>query len=224
MSKQASKFIGSIPENYDRFLGPLIFHDFADDVAQRVLDLGPSKVLELAAGTGIVTRRLRDRLPDDCLIIATDLNPPMLDVAKSKFQSGENVHFESADATQLPYDASGFDTVACQFGVMFFPEDPPGFYQVPFGYNDATAIEKSLVDAGFSEVSIETLEITSEIPSPSEFAMGLVFGNPLFEEIISRGGEPDKVRSAVSDALERQLGGNMPLQALVIVAKKPKSD
>jgi ubiquinone/menaquinone biosynthesis C-methylase UbiE len=269
VSKQASKFIGSIPENYDRFLGPLIFHDFADDVAQRVLELGPSKVLELAAGTGIVTRRLRDRLPDDCLLIATDLNPPMLDVAKSKFQSGENVHFESADATQLPYDASGFDTVACQFGVMFFPdkqrsydevfrilkpgghyvfnvwgslksnpfaeiahetvtaffpEDPPGFYRVPFGYNDATAIDKSLVDAGFSEVSIETLEITSEIPSPSEFAMGLVFGNPLFEEIVSRGGEPDKVRSAVSDALERQLGPNMPLQALVIVAKKPKSD
>lgn len=265
MSKQASNFVGSIPENYDRFLGPRIFHDYADDVARRVVDFAPKTVLELAAGTGVVTRRLRDLLPDDCVITATDLNSPMLDVAQSKFQSGEKVNFESADATELPYNASEFDTIVCQFGVMFFPDkqrsyqevfrtlkpdgyyvfnvwgplksnpfaeiahatvtelfpdDPPGFYQVPFGYNDAGAIEKSLARVGFSEVSIETLDLTSEIPSSIEFATGLVFGNPLFEEITSRGGEPNSVCLAVSEALERQLGGNMPLQALVIVAKK----
>jgi ubiquinone/menaquinone biosynthesis C-methylase UbiE len=268
VSKQAANFVGSIPENYDRFLGPRIFHDFADDVARRVSDLRPRKVLELAAGTGIVTRKLRDLLPDDCAITATDLNPPMLNIARSKFQNGERVYFESADATQLPYDTSDFDAVVCQFGVMFFPnkqrsyeevfrtlkpgghyvftvwgalnknpfaeiahqtvveffpDDPPGFYQVPFGYSDANAIEKSVTDAGFSNVSFETLDITSEIPSSIEFATGLVFGNPLFEEITSRGGEPDRVRSAISDALERQLGGTMPLQALVIVAKKPNN-
>ena len=265
MSKQASNFVGSIPENYDRFLGPRIFHDYADDVARRVLDLGPQRVLELAAGTGVVTRKLRDLLPDDCLITATDLNPPMLVVAESKFQPDERVQFESADATELPYGVSEFDTVVCQFGVMFFPdkqrsyqevfrilkpgghyvfnvwgplrsnpfaeiahatvtdffpEDPPGFYKVPFGYNDASTIEKSLAGVGFSDISIEKLDITSEIPSSKEFATGLVFGNPLFEEITSRGGEPDKVCSAVAEALESQLGESMPLQALVVVAKK----
>ena len=265
MSKQAANFIGSIPENYDHFLGPRIFHDFADDMARRVLDFKPHKVLELAAGTGILTRRLRDLLPDDCRITATDLNPPMLDIAKLKFQTGEQMNFESADATHLPYDASEFDTVVCQFGVMFFPDmqrsyeevfrslkpgghyvfnvwgslqsnpfariahetvtgffpdDPPGFYQVPFGYNDAEVITSSVTNAGFSDVRIESLNITSEIPSSADFATGLVFGNPLFEEITSRGGDPDKVRTAISDALARELGQMMPLKAMVIVADK----
>ena len=67
------------------------------------------------------------------------------------------------------------------------------------------------------------MEPASVIPSSTEFATGLVFGNPLFEEITSRGGEPETVRSAVSNALDRRLGGTMPLQALVIVAKKPES-
>lgn len=265
MSRQAANFIGSIPENYDRFLGPRIFRDFADDISQRVLKFKPHKVLELAAGTGILTRRLRDSLPNECLITATDLNPPMLDVAKLKFQANEEVIFGSADATQLPYAASEFDVVVCQFGVMFFPDiqrsyeevfrtlkagghyvfnvwgplqnnpfadiahetvtrffpdDPPGFYQVPFGYNDADVISNSISKAGFSSVRIETLDITSGIPSSADFATGLVFGNPLFEEIESRGGEPDRVRSAISDALEHRLNGTMPLQAMVIVAQK----
>jgi len=194
-------------------------------------------------------------LPDDCRITATDLNPPMLDIAKSKFQTDEQLNFESADATDLPYNASEFDTVVCQFGVMFFPDmqrsyeevfrtlkpggqyvfnvwgslksnpfariahetvteffpdDPPGFYQVPFGYNDTNVITTSVTDAGFSHVRVEQLNITSEIPSSADFATGLVFGNPLFEEITSRGGDPDKVRSAISDALER-VGGELEI-------------
>lgn len=266
MNKEAANFVGSIPEYYDRFLGPRIFFDFADDLAKRVLDVRPKKVLELAAGTGIVTRRLRDLLPGDCLITATDLNPPMLDFAKSKFQISERVHFESVDATELPYRTAEFDALVCQFGVMFFPDkqrsyrealrtltpgghyifnvwgpldsnpfarithekvaeffpdEPPKFYQVPFGYSDSNAIEKSLTDAGFSEVGVERLDITSDIPSSTEFATGLVFGNPIFEEITSRGGNPDSIRAAVSEALDRQLGATMPLQALVIVARKP---
>ena len=265
MSKQAASFIGSIPENYDRFLGPRIFYDFAEDIANRVLDFEPQNVLELAAGTGILTQRLRQKLPRGCHITATDLNPPMLDIAKSKLQTDDKLNFESADATDLPYKASAFDTVVCQFGVMFFPEiqrsyeevfrtlkpggqyvfnvwgslksnpfariahetvteffpdDPPGFYQVPFGYNDTDVITASVTDAGFTNVSVEQLSITSKIPCSADFARGLVFGNPLFDEITSRGGDPDKVCSAISDELERQLGEVMPLAAMVIVAEK----
>lgn len=265
MNKQAANFIGSIPENYDRFLGPRIFHHFADEIAQRVFRLDPSRVLELAAGTGIVTRRLRNLLPDDCHITATDLNPPMLDIARSKFNQDDKINFECADATQLSYENSEFDSVVCQFGVMFFPDkgrsyeevcrvlspgghyvfnvwgplhsnsfaeithetvkcffpsDPPGFYEVPFGYNDADAIKASLTAAGFSDVLIETLSTSSEIPSSTDFATGLVYGNPLFEEITSRGGDPDKVRDEISDALARQLGRVMQLQAMCITAKK----
>ena len=104
MNKQASRFIGSIPEHYDRFLGPRIFHDFADDLALRVAGLRPKSVLELAAGTGILTRRLRDVLPEECAVTATDLNPPMLEVAKVKLPESGNTRFQMADATDLPYD------------------------------------------------------------------------------------------------------------------------
>ena len=242
-----------------------IFHEFADDLAHRVVRLEPSTVLELAVGTGIVTRRLRDLLPDDCALTATDLNPPMLKMAMSKFQEGEDVCFEPADATQLPYSSSKFDTAVCQFGVMFFlgkqasyeevlrvlkpgghyvfnvwgawdhnpfaeivhdavaeffPDNPPGFYKVPFSYHDENFIVESVASAGFSQVKIEPLKITSDIPSATDFATGLVFGNPLFEEVTSRGGDPNKVCSAVSDAIKHKLGDSMPLQALLIVADK----
>ena len=266
MSEQATHFTGSIPENYDLYLGPRIFVDFAEDLARRVLELQPRKVMELAAGTGILTRRLRDTLSAKCTITATDLNPPMLDIARQKFQGNEDVEFEAADAMQLPFSESNFDVAICQFGVMFFPdkqrsydevfrtlrpgghyifnvwgpmesnpfarvahetvasvfpENPPGFYKVPFGYNDAASIENSLSDAGFSSINIEKVEISSSIPSASDFARGLVYGNPLHEEITLRGGQPDSLCSVIAAALEQQLGEAMPLQALVVFARKP---
>src|SRR6185437_10502473 len=77
-----ANFVGSIPEHYDRGLGPVIFVDYADDMAKRVAALQPDRVLEIAAGTGIVTRRLRDQLPAGAGLAATDLNPPMLEVGR----------------------------------------------------------------------------------------------------------------------------------------------
>src|SRR5438105_7616076 len=122
MSDQPASFIGSIPENYDRGLGPVLFTDFADDMARRAAAGTPRRVLETCAGTGIVTRRLRDLLPAGAQFIATDLNPPMLDVARGKFKPGEAVEFQPADATDLPFPGQSFGAVVCQFGVMFFPD------------------------------------------------------------------------------------------------------
>jgi ubiquinone/menaquinone biosynthesis C-methylase UbiE len=115
-------FVGSIPENYDRGLGPVIFADYADDMARRVAALEPSRVLEIAAGTGIVTRALRDALPSVTALVATDLNPPMLEVARKKFRDGEQVALQAADALALPFGEASFDLVVCQFGVMFYPD------------------------------------------------------------------------------------------------------
>jgi len=125
MSDRATDFTGSIPQFYDHGLGPVFFTDFADDIARRAAPLAPMRVLEIAAGTGIVTRRLRDLLPRAHLI-ATDLNPPMLEVARQKFRPGEAVEFQPADATALPFPDASFDAVVCQFGVMFFPDKDKG--------------------------------------------------------------------------------------------------
>ncbi len=107
---------------YDQGLGPVFFVDFADDIARRVASTAPLRVLEVAAGTGIVSRRLRDLLPREARLTVTDLNPPMLEVAQRKFRAGESVAFQPADATALPFSDNSFDAVVCQFGVMFFPD------------------------------------------------------------------------------------------------------
>ena len=122
MNPRDAAFTGSIPQAYDRWLGPIVFEPFADRLATRIVDHHPASVLELAAGTGIVTRRLRDRLPPTTEIVATDLNEDMLAVARSKFTAAEPVVFRTADAMALPFGDGRFSLVACQFGVMFFPD------------------------------------------------------------------------------------------------------
>jgi ubiquinone/menaquinone biosynthesis C-methylase UbiE len=126
----AAQFVGNIPENYDQGLGPILFADYGADIARRAAAKGPKRVLETAAGTGIVTRRLRDILPATVHLTATDLNPPMLEIAKVKFKDGEQVEFLEADATALPFEDESFDAVVCQFGVMFYPDKPKSFAEV----------------------------------------------------------------------------------------------
>lgn len=119
-------FAGSIPALYDRYLGPLIFAPYARDLAARLAALGPGRVLETAAGTGIATRALVDALPPTTAIVATDLNQPMLDFAAGLTHAA-NVTWRQADALQLPFAAEAFDAVACQFGAMFFPDRVAGY-------------------------------------------------------------------------------------------------
>jgi ubiquinone/menaquinone biosynthesis C-methylase UbiE len=130
VSGDAASFTGNIPEEYDRGLGPVIFVDYAADMARRVASLAPARVLEMAAGTGIVTRLLRDLLPESTLLTATDLNPPMLDIARGKFRSDERVKFQPADATDLPFPDGAFDAVVCQFGLMFFSDKDRSYREV----------------------------------------------------------------------------------------------
>src|SRR6516225_9749727 len=122
MNNDAASFIGNIPEHYDSGLGPMIFVDYAIDIARRAAACSPARVLETASGTGIVTRQLRDVLPPGVHLTATDLNAPMLEVARTEFRSGEEVAFQPADAAALPFSDGAFDAVVCQFGVMFFPQ------------------------------------------------------------------------------------------------------
>ena len=121
-----SVFAGSIPQLYEQYLVPLIFEPYALDIAQRVAALQPSRLLEIAAGTGVVTRQLAQALPDTTSIIATDLNQPMLDHA-SAIGTARAVEWRQADAMQLPFADESFDVVVCQFGVMFFPDKAKAF-------------------------------------------------------------------------------------------------
>ena len=120
MSGADSLFTGSVPALYDRCLGPLLFVPYARDIAARAALLRPGRVLETAAGTGIVTEALAAALPD-AEIVATDLNQAMLDIAGARGLPAR-VNFQAADAQALPFPDSSFDLVVCQFGAMFFPD------------------------------------------------------------------------------------------------------
>jgi ubiquinone/menaquinone biosynthesis C-methylase UbiE len=118
------RFSGSVPGNYERYLVPLLFRPYAELLAQRAAAFKPARILETAAGTGVVTAALASVLPQS-EIVATDLNQAMLDVAATRV-SARNVRFREADALNLPFDDESFDLVACQFGIMFYPDKVAG--------------------------------------------------------------------------------------------------
>ncbi|MES0825753.1 class I SAM-dependent methyltransferase [Ruegeria sp. SCP11] len=262
MSDKSAEFVGDIPSHYDHGLGPNIFVDFADRLADLCSSQKSEHVLELAAGTGIVSRRLRDRLHPRTSLVATDLNAPMLEIAKGKFSADENVEFVTADAMDLPFEDDTFDLLVCQFGVMFFPDktesyreaarvlkpggryvfnvwsemsenpfsetahktvaqffpdDPPGFYKVPFHYGDPEAVRADLASAGWKDITHETIRLKKSIKNIEKFATALVYGNPLIDEIKERGGvDPDLIVTEILSALRTRFEPSdltMPLSA-----------
>ena len=126
--QSADKVFAAHPELYDTYLVPLIFESHAMDLARRVAARRPGRVLEIAAGTGVLTRALATALPSSVAIVATDLNQPMLDRASS-VGTCRPVEWRQADAMALPFADGSFDVVACQFGAMFFPDKPRAFAQ-----------------------------------------------------------------------------------------------
>src|SRR5262245_4161571 len=97
-------FAGSVPENYDRYMVPLIFEPYAADIARRAESLSPSTVLEIAAGTGVVARALAPRLSPGASYVVTDLNQPMLDYAASRQPPDSRIKWRQADALALPFE------------------------------------------------------------------------------------------------------------------------
>lgn len=132
MTSTHSSFTGSIPEDYDRYLGPLLFEFTAADMAQRVANAisGPSKLLEVACGTGISTRHLAGTVPEGTEIFATDLNEAMLAHAEKVNGALPGVRYSEADALDLPFGDNSFDAVVCQFGIMFFPDKNRGMREM----------------------------------------------------------------------------------------------
>ena len=118
------RFSGSVPANYEQYMVPLLFRPYAEELARRAAELRPGRILETAAGTGVVTAALARALPD-AEIVATDLNQAMLDVAADRVKS-PNVLLRQADALELPFEDGMFDLVVCQFGVMFYPDKVKG--------------------------------------------------------------------------------------------------
>jgi ubiquinone/menaquinone biosynthesis C-methylase UbiE len=128
MSDHNAEFTGSIPIAYDRYLGPMLFEPYAADLVARLSSLPMAAVLEVAAGTGILTARLRQSMPATAVLTATDLNDAMLDFARARMP-GPGITWQPADAQDLPFPDVSFDVVACQFGMMFVPDKARAFLE-----------------------------------------------------------------------------------------------
>jgi SAM-dependent methyltransferase len=126
MGNSDKVFSGSIPKLYEQYLVPLIFESYAADLTNRLTSKPVGRILEIAAGTGVVTRSLAAVLPESVSIVATDLNQAMLDQAAA-IGTKRPVEWRQADAMQLPFQDAAFDTVICQFGAMFFPDKAKAF-------------------------------------------------------------------------------------------------
>ena len=126
VSTAAARFSGSVPAFYDRYLGPVLFEPYAADLVSRLPAGDGLRVLEIACGTGIVTRRLREALPDSATVVATDLNEPMTAYARGAVPV-PGIVWQQADAQALAFDDGSFDVVVCQFGFMFLPDKVQGF-------------------------------------------------------------------------------------------------
>jgi SAM-dependent methyltransferase len=125
-----ANFSGSMPGNYDRYLGPAWFDAFGKDLAARLPAKPPGDVLEIACGTGLVTAYLRDRLDPSVRLIATDISKSMVDYAREKLKNRRGIEFREADAMKLPFGDGEFGAVVCAFGAMYFPDKALGLREI----------------------------------------------------------------------------------------------
>lgn len=208
-------FAGSIPKLYESHLVPLIFEPYAADLAQRLAARSPGRVLEIAAGTGVVTRRLAAVLPASVSIVATDLNPPMLELAQS-IGTARPVEWRQADALQLPFPDAAFDAVVCQFGVMFFPDKAKAYAEA----------RRVLRPGGVFLFNVWDRLATNEFADTVESALAAVFPNdpprflsrtpyayferPLLERDLAQGGFTARPTFSVVAARSRAESARVP--------------
>jgi SAM-dependent methyltransferase len=181
-----ARWLGSMPEIYQRCLGPALFAPFAAHLAQRAAEWGPRRVLETAAGTGIVTRALADALPG-AEIVATDLNPAMVEWGAARVPEAV---WKASDALQLDVPDSAFDLVVCQFGVMFFPDRPAAFAEG----------QRVLVAGGRYLFTTWDYVQTSQFPTALVAAIETVVGTPsrVAPQVLHGYSDPERIRADVT--------------------------
>ncbi len=185
-------FTGSIPEFYDRYMGPVFFDPYAADLVTRARPDLRGEVLEIACGTGRLTHRLLGALPAGARLTATDLNPPMLEHARRHLPDDPRLTLRTADALALPFPDARFDVALCQFGAMFFPDKRAA----------AAEVRRVLRPGGVYHLSVWGPHATNESAAITHRLMADLFPDdpPRFYEVPFSYGDPERVRADLEAA------------------------
>jgi len=213
MSSTDKVFAGSIPKLYDEYLVPMIFSVYAEDLARRIAACSPSVLLEIAAGTGAVTRAVAAALPRGIRYVATDLNEPMLAVAAQRQAIDDRITWRQADGMALPFGDAEFDVVCCQFGAMFFPDRVKAYGEVKRVLKPNGTFVFNVWDR------IEDNEVTAEATA----ALGKMFpDDPPRFMIRTPHGYHDK--AVIRSDLERAGFGDISIETRAEISRAPSAD
>jgi len=127
--KDAYNFTSKDAENYDLYLGPVLFEPYGQYLASRIDTAGLSSVIELACGTGRVSQHINKVLQAGVEFWATDISSDMLDIAKNRI-GDDSINYSTADIQNLSFEDNLFDLAICQFGMMFLPDKQKGFNEI----------------------------------------------------------------------------------------------
>ena len=170
MAETSASFTGSIPEHYDTCSGPAIFDRWAEDFVRRLPEEIDGDVLEVACGTGVVTRRLRARLDPAVRLVATDLSGDMVAYARRKLGEPAGVEWREADAVALPFPDASFGAVVCQLGIMFVPDKAAAMREA----------RRVLVPGGLFAFNVwDRLEANPHAKAVSDAIAALLPGDPI---------------------------------------------
>ena len=119
-----NQYGGNAAENYERYFVPTIGTAFAEALLDEAGLLLGERVLDIACGTGIVTRLAAERVGPKGSLAGVDFNPAMLAVARSLPSADTAIEWHEASAESLPLDNDSFDVVVSSLGLQFVADKP----------------------------------------------------------------------------------------------------
>jgi len=117
----STDYRGSAPENYEKFFVPSIGAPLAVDLVATA-ELRPGeRILDVACGTCVVARQAAAQVGETGTVAGLDVNPGMLEVARSTTLNDANIAWYESSAEAIPLADASFDVVLCQMGLQFIP-------------------------------------------------------------------------------------------------------
>lgn len=195
-----ARWLALMADTYDSALGPALFAPFAVHLAERAAAAAPARVLELAAGTGLLTRELVRALPR-AQITATDVNAAMVDFGRERVAGAA---WSVADAGRLPLPTTAYDLVVCQFGAMFFPDRPAAYAEagrvLVTGGSLLLAVWDAVALSPFPQALVESLAVVLPEDPPTFVARvphGYADPDRLAADLVAGGLVPGAVERVV---------------------------